>query len=78
MIELFRIRAIGTMHDIIKDEDREEETFYIVAAEDEYKALEKFEKIQPEIDPDFEIENYDIELYSTDSVAIVDESLCAV
>ena len=71
-MELFRVRAIGTM------KDREEETFYIVAAEDEYKALKKFEEIQPEIDPDFEIERYDIELYSADSVAVVDESLCAI
>ncbi len=75
---LFRVRAIGTIHDIIEDEEKEEETFYIVSAENERVAIERFKKIQPETDPDFDIETFDIELYSDNSVAIVDESLCAV
>ena len=69
---LFRVRAIGTIN------NREEETFYIVSADNEQIAIEKFNKIQPETDPEFEIETFDIELYTSDSVAIVDESLCAI
>lgn len=69
---LFRVRAIGIIA------DKEVETFYIVHAENELLAIEKFKKIKPEIDPEFKIETFDIELYTTDDVAIVDESLCAI
>ena len=69
---LFKVRAIGFI------DEREEETFYIIAAESERLALESFKRTQPETDPDFDIETYDIELYSMDDVAMIDESLCAI
>ena len=69
---LYKIRAIGFIN------DREEETYYLVVAENECQALERFKEIKPQIDPEFEIETLHIELYTADYVAIVDESLCAV
>lgn len=69
---LFRVRAIGFI------DDREEETFYIIAADNEEVAIESFKKTQLDIDPDFRIETFDIELYTPDDIAIVDESLCAI
>jgi len=74
---LYKIRAIGFINGYVRAHI-EEETYYLVVAENERQALERFHKIKPEIDPDFEIETLHIELYTTDYVAIVDESMCAI
>ena len=69
---LYKIRAIGYIN------GRQEETYYLVVADSEGQALERFEEIKPQIDPDFDVETVLVELYSADYVAIVDESLCAI
>jgi hypothetical protein len=68
---IYKVRTIGFIN------DRVTETYYLVVAESEQQAIERFEEIQPQTDPDFEVKTIHVELYTSDYVAIVDESLCA-
>lgn len=66
----FKVRALGEIAGHFQ------ETYYLVYADNERDAIDKFKTIQPNTDPDFKVERFDIELYTSDDMAIIDESIC--
>lgn len=69
-MSLFKVRALGEIARHFQ------ETYYLVYADNEREAIDKFKTIQPNIDPDFRVERFDIELYTSEDLAIIDESIC--